>query len=118
MDARDDAVRAVSLPENRKEISRHSTTARMITRSTVVMVQGLPWDGGLYPDHPNRAQILKSRRSNLSALLRQKSTNLGSIDVICHEGFADSARENECEPAAFDLLVLGDEPHERIRVRH
>src|SRR4029077_148477 len=82
MDARDDAVRAVSLPENRKEISRHSTTARMITRSTVVMVQGLPWDGGLYPDHPNRAQILKSRRSNLSALLRQKSTNLGSIDVI------------------------------------
>jgi hypothetical protein len=23
----------------------------MITRSTVVMVQGLPWDGALYPDH-------------------------------------------------------------------
>src|SRR5262245_27099267 len=64
MDARDDAVRAVSLPENRKETNRHSTTARMITKSTVVMVQGLlscrvskdrDTERRPYPDHPDRA---------------------------------------------------------------
>jgi hypothetical protein len=37
MEAREEAVRAVSLPENKSDTRRHNATARMMIKSTVVM---------------------------------------------------------------------------------
>src|SRR5262245_31536830 len=87
MAARDATVSAVSLPENRNDITRQTTTATMMMMSAVVIV---------------------------CELCAQKCAHVLGIDVRRDERAADAARKNEGELAALDLLVLGDEVHQRI----
>src|SRR6516225_8023238 len=92
MAAREDAVSAVSLPENRNEINRHSMTVKAIIRSMVVIERAL------------------------GELLGKKRADLSGVDVAGNECLADGACQNESQPAAFDLLVLGDQIHKAVEV--
>src|SRR4029079_5366347 len=89
--AREDAVSAVSLPENKNDISRQIATMMTKKMSAVVIV---------------------------GELSREECTHVLGIDVGRNEGPADTAGEDERELAALDLLVLRDQVHQRVDCRH
>src|SRR5262249_56621126 len=92
MRARDDAMSAVSLPAKKNDSRRQTTTASSANQSSGLMV--------------------------LSEVLHKKVPDRAGLNIGRDEAFSDAARQDERQPPAPDLLVLGHQLHQAVDARH
>src|SRR5215831_2100792 len=88
MRAREEAMRAVSLPAKKNESSRQPRTAASANQSSITIC--------------------------LAEYCLKKGSDLTRIDIGCDEARADGVRQDEREAAALHLLVLGHELHQAV----
>src|SRR5258708_3768635 len=105
IDARDDAVRAVSLPEKKNDNRRQIRTAKSANQSAVIIAR-VP-----IPKFANPCCTRSMRTSELGKLLRNEGADLNGIDVGRDKRCADAVREDERQLPALYLLVLGHQVH-------